>query len=90
MQTELKAVFDGQVQGVFFRSSVKKYAEALAISGYAKNLPNGSVEIKAIGEKKVLDAFLAQIVQKPGFGNIEAMKAVYFEPQESFSAFLIL
>ena len=35
----------GKVQGVYFRHSTRLEAERLALSGYARNLPDGSVEV---------------------------------------------
>jgi len=40
----------GQVQGVFFRKSTKEKAQALGLTGFVKNLPDGSVLIEAQGE----------------------------------------
>ena len=37
----------GRVQGVWFRDSARREAERLGISGYARNLPNGDVEVLA-------------------------------------------
>ena len=43
-------VVSGKVQGVFFRASTKQHALSLGLSGYAKNLADGSVEVFAVGE----------------------------------------
>ena len=48
----------GEVQGVFFRASAKESAEALGVSGWAKNNPDGSVEIWAEGQEENLQNFL--------------------------------
>ena len=37
----------GKVQGVYFRHSARLEAERLVLSGYARNLPDGSVEVAA-------------------------------------------
>lgn len=47
----------GRVQGVWFRDSARREAERLGISGYARNLPNGDVEVSASGT----DAALAEL-----------------------------
>jgi acylphosphatase len=39
----------GKVQGVYFRHSTRLEAERLALSGYARNLPDGSVEVAVRG-----------------------------------------
>jgi len=46
---------EGRVQGVWFRESTRREASALGISGYAKNLADGSVEVLACGEPDALD-----------------------------------
>lgn len=41
----------GRVQGVFFRGTTQREARKLGVTGYAKNLPDGSVEVLACGEE---------------------------------------
>ena len=41
----------GKVQGVWFRASTQTEAEKLGLTGWAKNLPDGRVEVMACGEK---------------------------------------
>jgi len=40
----------GRVQGVWFRDSTRREALKLGITGYAKNLANGDVEVLAEGD----------------------------------------
>lgn len=54
----------GKVQGVFFRASTARQATRLNLTGWAKNLPDGNVEILARGE---LD-HLADLEQWLGIG----------------------
>ena len=41
----LKAVIRGEVQGVGFRWAVQRQAGQLGLTGYAENLPDGSVRV---------------------------------------------
>lgn len=45
----------GKVQGVWFRANTQEQAKSLGLTGYAKNLPDGRVEVLASGEKAKLD-----------------------------------
>ena len=45
----------GTVQGVWYRASTKQQAEALGLHGYARNLPDGRVEVLAIGTAAAID-----------------------------------
>jgi acylphosphatase len=54
-----RAVVTGRVQGVFFRAFVAETAERHGVSGWAANLPDGSVEVHAEGSEEGVDAVLA-------------------------------
>ena len=50
-----KFIVTGRVQGVFFRASTRDVAESLHLAGYAINLPDGSVEVRACGSDEALE-----------------------------------
>jgi acylphosphatase len=65
----LHIVVTGRVQGVFFRASTQRRALDLGISGTAKNLPDGSVEIFAQGDRT--KEFLSWCAHGPAFARVE-------------------
>lgn len=87
---ELKAVVKGLVQGVFFRRTVKEHASDLSLSGYAKNLPNGNVEICLQGKKSSLEAFLKRVQQNPGNGRIDDLSYSFSSIEKHLHGFQIL
>ena len=48
-------VVSGRVQGVGFRYFVLRRAQALSLSGWVRNLPNGAVEVHAWGGRDQID-----------------------------------
>ncbi|MDR5898244.1 acylphosphatase [Halomonas vilamensis] len=46
-----KALITGNVQGVWYRRSTQEQALKLGVTGYAKNLPDGRVEVLMCGTK---------------------------------------
>ena len=58
-----KCLVGGRVQGVFYRATAAQRARELGIRGYAKNLPDGRVELQVSGEDEEVNAFLEAIRQ---------------------------
>jgi acylphosphatase len=53
-----KCFVGGRVQGVFYRATVAQRAREVGIRGYAKNLPDGRVEVLAVGDAEVVQTFI--------------------------------
>ena len=53
-----KSLVGGRVQGVFYRATTAHRARELGITGYARNLPDGRVEVLAVGDAKSVEAFV--------------------------------
>jgi len=90
MQSRVEIVASGRVQGVGFRFFVRELAKKYDISGYAKNLPDGSVEIIGEGENDVLQDFLKEFSFENPFGAISVIKKDYTSPSGIFTNFEIL
>ena len=61
MVKRLHAYYDGSVQGVGFRYTAQRSAEALGLAGWAKNLPDGRVEVVLEGSEADIKKFLQKI-----------------------------
>jgi acylphosphatase len=48
----------GRVQGVYYRGTAVSQARAAGISGYARNLPDGRVEVLVQGPQAAVEAFI--------------------------------
>lgn len=57
--------FEGRVQGVGFRYSVKQLAKGFDVLGWVKNLTDGRVELQIMGEEEELDEFLEELHDSP-------------------------
>lgn len=55
----------GRVQGVGFRHFTATRARALRLTGAARNLPNGQVEITAEGDRAALEALVGVVRDGP-------------------------
>lgn len=60
-----KFIVTGRVQGVFYRASTRQRALELGLVGYARNQPDGSVEVVATGPDAALDALQSWLQQGP-------------------------
>jgi acylphosphatase len=54
-----RCLVGGRVQGVFYRATAARRAQELGIRGYARNLPDGRVEVLACGEAEALGSFVS-------------------------------
>jgi acylphosphatase len=83
----VKLHVNGVVQGVGFRYYSVRVAERYGITGYVKNLPDGTVEIEAEGDKSVVNAFIKEIRIGPRFSQVTDISLNWLEPKfyKSFS-----
>jgi len=67
-------IISGRVQGVNFRWFVLQNAEALSLTGFARNLPDGTVEVIAYGEKENLERLHEACRRGPRAGRVEEVR----------------
>lgn len=64
----------GRVQGVFFRAAAREQALRLGLSGYAKNLADGRVEVIAAGSVEALTELDGWLHHGPPAARVESVK----------------
>ena len=79
----------GQVQGVVFRASARDEAVRLGLTGYAKNLADGSVEVLASGGESALAALERWLRIGPPAARVASVTrtAVEIGPTSGFRVF---
>jgi len=77
----------GIVQGVGFRYFTRSHARKLNINGFVENMPDGSVQIVAEGDKKAIEDFI-EIVKKGPYGaRVDRVEVEFSTPTNEFVDF---
>lgn len=71
----LHLVIHGRVQGVFFRQSMLREAQSLAISGWVRNCSDGTVEAMVQGNSAAVDAIVRWAQHGPQMAHVERVDA---------------
>jgi acylphosphatase len=72
--------YEGRVQGVGFRATVKGIARGYEVVGWVKNLPDGRVELQASGDTDEVEAFLEAIAESELKSHIRKMDTRVIPP----------
>jgi acylphosphatase len=70
-----RAVVRGRVQGVGFRYSARAMARELGVGGFARNLPDGGVELEVEGNPSAVEEFLSWSRRGPRGARVDALDA---------------
>lgn len=80
----------GRVQGVHFRGKAKIIADSLNLVGYAKNLPDGTVEIFAEGSEDSLTQFLQWAQTGSTLAKVEGFEYHWKEVTNNYKDFQVI
>ena len=61
----------GRVQGVWFRGTTRDKANVLGVEGFARNLPDGRVEVLACGPRDQVEALCEWLWQGPSLARVD-------------------
>ena len=83
------ARISGRVQGVGFRFFARETANEFGITGYVRNLPDGSLEVVAEGEEDVLKEFLEMLRDGPRSARITDIQVSWGPPSDEYDLFSV-
>ena len=72
----------GRVQGVFFRAWTRERAEALGVTGWIRNCPDGHVEAHVEGEDSLVEQMLELLRRGSPAAQVENLRTWDVEPCE--------
>lgn len=86
---QIHAIVHGRVQGVSFRYYTQLTAQSLGITGWVRNLPDGTVEVVAEGTADQLKQFEEFIVQGSIGARVDSVDISEGEASASYQSFQI-
>ncbi len=89
MTEQLRAVVHGRVQGVGFRHYTVVKATELGLTGWVRNLSDGTVETLAESDKETLDRFLAWLHTGPSAAHVTQVEAHWSAANGKFADFIV-
>jgi len=75
-----RSYVSGRVQGVFYRATCVRKAQELGITGYARNLQDGRVEVLACGDGPVVEAFIRWLWEGSPASKVAAVDTTEVDP----------
>ena len=86
-ERQIVALARGRVQGVGYRAFCAYEGMRLGVSGYAKNLPDGRVEVLAEGDESVLRQFVERLREGPALSRVDEVTFRWEVPTHTFQGF---
>ncbi len=87
---QLHAIVHGRVQGVSFRFYTVGNARQLDLTGWVRNLPDGTVEVTAEGTRANLDSLLAFLHEGPPGGHVERVDVEWRPATGTLNEFTVM
>ena len=76
-----RVVVHGRVQGVFFRDTARRLARSGNISGWVRNLPDGTVEAVFEGDAEAVETMARWCAEGPRGASVERVEVAEEEPE---------
>ena len=89
-ESSIKLIVSGKVQGVSFRWFTVQAARDLRLNGYAKNLADGSVEVRAEGPELALKSLIKKVNQGPQISRVDDVNITWSKSNQEFDHFDIV
>jgi acylphosphatase len=88
--TTIQLVVSGKVQGVFFRSSLKSVADELSVTGWTRNLVDGTVEALLQGNENQVRKVIDWCQVGPRNARVNSVKETPVDEPRIYRNFVVL
>lgn len=88
-QAGVQVTVTGVVQGVGFRYFVRRIAQQKGLKGFVRNLPDGSVECYAEGQRDLLNSFVDELKRGPLGAEVDQVAVSWQQPYGAYCDFQI-
>lgn len=79
----------GKVQGVGFRANTRREARKLGLTGWVRNLSDGSVEVVAEGKKEDIVSLISWAREGPRLAKVKNVEVERDEYRNEFEVFSV-
>jgi len=79
----------GRVQGVFYRSSTRRTALKLGLTGWVRNLPDGRVEAVVEGEEEQVEKLIDWCRRGPPSADVKGVEVKRGLPTDEYRSFSV-
>ena len=86
-QTRAHLYITGRVQGVAFRYSTARMAQALGLAGWVRNLRDGRVEAQFQGTEHVVNEAVQWCYKGPRFARVDSVDLRWLDPSADLVRF---
>lgn len=80
-------IISGRVQGVFFRAETRRAAGVYGVSGWVRNLPDGTVEALIEGKKNDVVSLINWCKKGPPASHVDNVTVDWQDYEGAFNAF---
>jgi acylphosphatase len=89
MSSAVHIVVEGLVQGVGFRWFAARKAQALGLSGFVRNMYDGTVEVVAEGDRPLIEEYLRDLKIGPRSAHVTTLRISWNDPTFQYPGFVI-
>jgi len=89
--TRLEVRISGRVQGVWFRDSTQREATRIGdLTGFVRNVPDGTVEVVAEGPREACESLLEWCGRGPRMARVDGIRHSWSRPRQEFQTFQVV
>lgn len=86
----IRVIVTGRVQGVWYRKFCFDQATKIHLEGWVKNMPDGSVQLVAQGDRDKLDSLISKLNEGSPFSKVKNLDVIWLPADANLELFKIL